>query len=50
MDKLLLLVLGAAVQSSQKEEVIQSIKGLPVEIQHDFMTKITKVCAFLVEL
>ena len=43
MDKLLLLILGAAVQCSQKEELIKSITHLPVETQHAFMPKIKEV-------
>ena len=43
MDKLLLLVLGAAVQSSQRLEIIASLKNMPVETQHAFMEKITQV-------
>jgi hypothetical protein len=43
MDKLLLLILGAAVQSSQKEEIIASIKNMPVPTQHAFVEKIREV-------
>lgn len=43
MDTLLLLLLGAAVQSSQKEHAINSIKNLPFELQHAFVDKIKDV-------
>ena len=43
MEKLMLLILGAAVQCSHKEDLIGSIKNLPVESQHYFMTKIREV-------
>lgn len=43
MDKLLLLILGAAVQCSQKEHIIESIKNLPFELQHAFVEKIREV-------
>ena len=43
MDNLLLLILGAAVQCSQKEHLIASIKNLPTELQHAFVEKITEV-------
>jgi len=43
MDSLLLLILGAAVQCSQKEHVIGSIKNLPTELQHEFVEKIQEV-------
>jgi hypothetical protein len=43
MDRLLLLILGAAVQSSQKEEIIASIKNMPVPTQHAFVEKIREV-------
>ena len=43
MDTLLLLLLGAAVQCNQKEQMVESIKNLPTEIQHAFMAKITDV-------
>jgi hypothetical protein len=46
MDKLLLLILGAAVQSSQKEEIIASIKNMPVPTQHAFVEKIREVFTF----
>ena len=39
----MLLILGAAVQCSHKEDLIGSIKNLPVESQHYFMTKIREV-------
>jgi hypothetical protein len=35
--------LGAAVQSSQKEEIIASIKNMPVPTQHAFVEKIREV-------
>ncbi len=47
MDKLLLLILGAAVQSSQRQEIIASLKNMPVKTQHAFMEKITEVWSFL---
>ena len=43
MDKLLLLILGAAVQCSQKEHIIDSIKNLDFELQHAFVEKIREV-------
>ena len=43
MEKLLLLILGAAVQCSHKEDLIGSIKNLPVETQHAFVDKIKEV-------
>ena len=43
MDSLLLLILGAAVQCSQKEHVIGSIKNLPTDLQHEFVEKIQEV-------
>ncbi|XP_059095121.1 girdin-like isoform X2 [Tigriopus californicus] len=43
MDTLLLLLLGAAVQSSQKEHAVNSIQNLPVELQHAFVDKIKDV-------
>merc|ERR1719225_2176636 len=49
MDKLLLLILGAAVQCSQKEELIKSIQLLPVETQKDFVPQITKITENAVE-
>ena len=44
MEKLLLLILGAAVQCSHKEDLIGSIKNLPIETQHAFVDKIKEVC------
>lgn len=43
MDRLLLLILGAAVQCSHKEDLIGSIKNLPFDTQHAFMAKIKEV-------
>ena len=43
MDSLLLLILGAAVQCSQREHIIASIKILPTELQHAFVEKIKEV-------
>ena len=43
MEKLLLIILGAAVQCSQKEQMIVLIKGLPFELQHAFVDKIKEV-------
>jgi len=43
MEKLLLLILGAAVQCSHKEDLIGSIKNLPIETQHAFVDKIKEV-------
>ena len=43
MEKLLLLILGAAVQCSHKEDLIGSIKNLPIETQHAFVEKIKEV-------
>ncbi|XP_071747286.1 uncharacterized protein [Lepeophtheirus salmonis] len=43
MDRLLLLILGAAVQCSQKETVIQCIKNLPVAVQEAIVIKIKEV-------
>ena len=43
MDKLLLLILGAAVQCSQKEHIIDSIKNLDYQLQHAFVEKIREV-------
>ena len=43
MHQLLLLVLGAAVQCSQKEHIISSMKTLPVEVQKVFVEKIPEV-------
>ena len=48
MDSLLLLILGAAVQCSQKEHVIGSIKNLPTELQHEFVEKIQEVSESLI--
>ena len=41
--------LGAAVQCSQKEELIKSIQLLPVETQKDFVPQITKITENAVE-
>ena len=49
MDSLLLLILGAAVQCSQKEHVIGSIKNLPTELQHEFVEKIQEVSEIYVD-
>lgn len=43
MEKLLLLILGAAVQCSHKEDLIGSIKNLPIGTQHAFVDKIKEV-------
>ena len=43
MEKLLLLILGAAVQCSHKEDLIGSIKNLPKETQYAFVDKIKEV-------
>ena len=43
MEKLLLIILGAAVQCSQKEQMIALIKSLPFELQHAFVDKIKEV-------
>lgn len=43
MNTLLLLILGAAVQSNQNEQIIGSIKNLPTEVQHSFVDKIKEV-------
>ena len=43
VDKVLLLILGAAVQCPQKEHFIRSIKNLPFEMQHAFVDKIKDV-------
>lgn len=43
MEKLLLLILGAAVQCSHKEDLIGSIKNLPFGTQHAFVSKIREV-------
>ena len=47
LDTLLLLILGAAVQCSQKESIIASIKNLPLEVQHAFVEKIQDVSTML---
>ena len=44
MDKLLLLILGAAVQSSQRQEIIASLKNMPVKTH---MRKIEETIAEL---
>jgi hypothetical protein len=43
MTTLLLLILGAAVQSDQKQEVIITIKNLPLETQHGIVDRIRAV-------
>jgi hypothetical protein len=43
MDSLLLLILGAAVQCSQREHIIASIQNLPTELQQAFVEKIREV-------
>ncbi len=43
MDRLMLLILGAAVQCKNKEDLIGSIKNLPVQTQHAFVPKIKEV-------
>ena len=43
MEDLLLLLLGAAVQSDQKQDFIIAIKNLPLETQHGIVDKIRVV-------
>ena len=43
MEDLILLLLGAAVQSDQKQDFIIAIKNLPLEIQHGIVDKIRVV-------
>ena len=43
MGDLILLLLGAAVQSDQKQDFIIAIKNLPLEIQHGIVDKIRVV-------
>ena len=43
MQKLLLLMLGCAVQSSQKEVFIERIKQLEIDVQHAIVVHIQEV-------
>ena len=43
MENLLLLLLGAAVQSDQKQDIIIAIKNLPLHTQHGIVDKIRQV-------
>ena len=43
MENLLLLLLGAAVQSDQKQDIIIAIKNLPLQTQHGIVDKIRVV-------
>ena len=43
MENLLLLLLGAAVQSDQKQDIIIAIKNLPLHTQHGIVDKIRVV-------
>ena len=43
MEDLILLILGAAVQSDQKQDFIIAIKNLPLETQHGIVDKIRVV-------
>ena len=44
LEKVLLLVLGCAVQSDQKEMFIENIKKLDVDVQHSIVEYIQEVC------
>lgn len=43
MDTLLLLMLGAAVQCSQRVAIVEAIQNLPVEVQEAIAIKIREV-------
>ena len=43
MDTLIWLMLGAAVQCSQRVAIVEAIKTLPVEVQEEIALKIKEV-------
>ena len=43
MEALLLLLLGAAVQSDHKQDIVIAIKNLPLDTQHGIVDKIRQV-------
>ena len=45
-EKILLLLLGASIQGSQKQDTIRKIKGFPKEIQEELIEVIKQVCSF----
>jgi hypothetical protein len=47
MKKVLLLLLGCAVQSDKKEEFIDRIKQLELSLQEAIVQQIQKVCRFI---
>lgn len=46
LKKLLLLILGCAVQCSKKEEIIESIKKFDLDIQHSIVECIQQVVIY----
>ena len=50
MRKVLLLILGCAVQCERKEQFIENIKTLDISTQHGIVEFIKEVCMFVQQI